>query len=302
MKTYRWSEIEEKAKKDMAGLIFDSELLFTNQVNEIATTIYNTRTYKLIMVAGPSSSGKTTFTRLLSERLEAFGIKVHLISTDDYFINRDEVPVLENGIRDFDSLTSMDVAFLKETILKIRNNECVDVPEYDFMTGTRKEKLKRIKIQSEDIVIIEGIHALNPVFSNLAPESQACKISISPRASIDFGDGCILHPEELRLIRRCIRDYHTRNHSLHNTLMQWSEVRRAEKIYIEPYVDDVDFKVDSTYAYELLVYKHCIYEQLKKEKEGFDDILNIFVRVPYLPLTTIPLQSLLNEFAILPSL
>lgn len=301
MKSYKWSKIEERARTNMASLIFDSELNFTNQVNEIATSIYKSKNYRLILIAGPSSSGKTTFTRLLSEKLESFGVKVHLISTDDYFINRDDVPVLESGIRDFDSLAAMDVDYLKDTIRAISNNENVEIPEFDFMTGTRKKELVQLKMQSEDIVMIEGIHALNPIFLDNPNDPAVCKISIAPRTAIDFEDGSILYPDELRLIRRCIRDFHTRNHSLLNTLKQWEEVRKAEKIYIDPYVESADFKVDSTYAYELLVYKHCIYEQLLEEKEAFADIIKDFSHVPYLALTTIPIQSLLNEFAILPN-
>lgn len=301
MKSYKWSKIEERARTNMASLIFDSELNFTNQVNEIATSIYKSENYRLILIAGPSSSGKTTFTRLLSEKLESFGVKVHLISTDDYFINRDDVPILESGIRDFDSLAAMDVNYLKETIRAISNNETVEIPEFDFMTGTRKKELVQLTMQSEDIVMIEGIHALNPIFLDNPNDPAVCKISIAPRTAIDFEDGCILYPDELRLIRRCIRDFHTRNHSLLNTLKQWDEVRKAEKIYIDPYVESADFKVDSTYAYELLVYKHCIYEQLLEEKEAFADIIKDFSHVPYLALTTIPIQSLLNEFAIFPN-
>ncbi len=300
MKTYNWNKIEERARADMEGLVFDSELHFFDQVEAIAAKIYSSKTYKLVMVAGPSSSGKTTFTRLLSEKLKTFGVNVHLISTDDYFFDRDKVPLLENGIRDFDSLSSMDVDGLMEAIRRISNNEDVDVPEFDFMTGRRKKELNRLKLEDGDIVMIEGIHALNPIFVDIPNDSRVCKISIAPRTSIDFGDGCILHPDELRLIRRCIRDFHTRNHSFISTLRQWEEVRKAEKIYIEPYVDGADFKVDSTYAYELFVYKHCIYKQLEEDIESFGDMLKIFSHVPNLPLAKIPAQSLLNEFAFLP--
>lgn len=301
MKAYNWKEIEEKARENMEGLVRDCELHFANQVDEIASRIISSKAYKLIMVAGPSSSGKTTFTRLLSQRLESFGIRVHLISTDDYFFDRDKVPVLENGIRDFDSLSSMDADGLKDAILHIRNNEDVDVPEFDFMSGKRKKEMKRLTLQEGDIVMVEGIHALNPMFSDIPNDPQVCKISIAPGMAFDFGDAGALYPDELRLIRRCIRDFHTRNHSLLDTLTQWEEVRRAEKIYIEPYVDGADFKVDSTHAYELFVYKHCIYEQLEEEKEAFADILKKFSQVPYLPLTPMPDQSLLKEFTFLPS-
>lgn len=294
---YEWQKIKRMAETNMEGLIFNSELNFTSQVSLLADMLNENTDCKLILVVGPSSSGKSTFTSLLKKRLEYLGIMSHTISTDDFFIDRDKVPFLPNGLKDFDSIAAVEIDLLRRTIKGVLNGEWVEIPYYDFLTGKSRLGDRLIKLHKEDIVILEGIHAFNPTLLENVDDDRVVKVSIAPRSEFDFGDGLILYPDELRLIRRTIRDYSLRGHDFKSTIKQWEAVLAAEKVNIHPYVSTADFRVDSVYPYELFAYKHCVKDNLKEAAcEGYEKIVEVLDKVPLLPLATVPNESLLNEF------
>lgn len=294
-----WSDIERAARKNIAELIFRCEKYFSRQVEAVAEDIYAKNDIKAVFVAGPSSSGKTTFSRLLNEELQKRGLKVHYMGTDDFFIDRARVPFLSSGVRDFDSPVAIDTELLKECIGGILRSEWVEVPEYDFLTGRRKEEKTLLKLHDQDVVIVEGIHALNPNVVGIYDDSVVAKVSIKPRKTFFMPSGRRLSPDELRLLRRTIRDYHTRGYGLAETAAQWAEVLRAEQTYIDPYTEYADYFVDSAFDYELFLYKQCVGDAFDKcAVHEYDNIKMVLAEVTNMPIDAIPSASLLNEFVI----
>lgn len=294
-----WEKMESLAKTHLSSLIYNSEFNFDSQIIEIADKIYEKESVKMIMIAGPSASGKTTFANLLADRLEFRGVKVHRISTDDFFIDRDKIEVLPSGVRDFDSISAMDVGLLAYTLEQILEGRRVVIPAFDFIEGKRAGETRELKAQPQDITIVEGIHALNPVVLGkyAIDEESVVGVYISPRRDFLLPSGRHLAPVELRLLRRILRDYYSRGYSLTDTLLQWEEVLKAERVYIYPYVYKACFTVDSVYDYELLVYKRCLGNVLDGYPNKWtDNIRQVLKEVSTIPDMTIPSTSLLNEF------
>ena len=294
-----WSYMEALAKKHLSSLIYNSEYNFDSQVIKIADKIYSENSVKMIMIAGPSASGKTTFANLLANRLEFRGVKVHRISTDDFFIDRDKLPLLENGLLDMDSLNAMDVKLLAYTLESLLEGHRVVVPRFDFVEGKRAGDTTEIIPEEADITIVEGIHALNPVILGKygIHDDSIVGIYISPRRDFSLPSGRTIAPVELRLLRRILRDHYSRGHSLADTLSQWDEVLKAERVNIYPFVHRASFTVDSVYDYELLVYKRCLGNSLDSYPHKWtDNIREVLKEVSDIPNMTIPSTSLLNEF------
>ena len=294
-----WQKMEYLAQHRLSSLIYNSEQNFDSQVIRIADKIFQERSVRMIMIAGPSASGKTTFANLLSDRLEFKGVKVHRISTDDFFIDRDKLPRLPSGLLDFDSLAAMDVKLLTYTLESILEGKKVVIPSYDFVSGTRSGVTREIAAEEQDVTIVEGIHALNPVLLGKykIDDSSIYGIYISPRREFLLPSGRHVAPVELRLLRRILRDYYSRGYSLADTLAQWDEVLKAERTYIYPFVHQASFTVDSVYDYELLVYKRCLGNALDKfPNKWTDNIRKVLKEVADIPNMTIPATSLLNEF------
>ena len=294
-----WSYMENLAKKHLSSLIYNSEYNFDSQVIKIADKIYIEKSVKMIMIAGPSASGKTTFANLLADRLEFRGVKVHRVSTDDFFIDRDKIEVLPSGLLDMDSLNAMDVKLLTYTLESILEGRRVVIPRFDFLEGKRAGDTREITPEEADITIVEGIHALNPLILGKygVHDDSIVGIYISPRRDFLLPSGRTIAPVELRLLRRILRDHYSRGHSLADTLAQWDEVLKAERINIYPFVHRASFTVDSVYDYELLVYKRCLGNALDAYPHKWtDNIREALKEVSDIPNMTIPETSLLNEF------
>jgi len=301
MRILKWAEVEESASKNYANFVYNCECDFNAQVHRIADDIFDRSKCKLVLVAGPSASGKTTFANILANRLEYRGVKVHRVSTDDFFRNNSDVPPLPNGLPDFDSLNAMDLPALRKAINDILNGGIVELPIFDFKTKSRKQEKNILEIHSEDITIVEGIHALNPeVIGTYSIANQlVAGVFIRPARTLVMPNGAIVIPNDLRLLRRSIRDYYTRNHPLTSTIRQWQEVLDAEQKFIYPYRDLAEYEVDSVYPYELFVYKNCFGDILCDcDVKGYENLRNALNAVIKKPRVNIPESSLLNEFAI----
>lgn len=208
---------------------------------------------KLVLITGPSSSGKSTFCKRLSIQLKACGINPISFSTDDYFVNRLDTPRLPDGSFDFDNFDTVDHDYLQKDVLKLLSGETVDVPEYNFVTGLREYNGRRLKLEPGSVLIIEGIHALNPQLTDMVPDSSKYKIFINTITSISLDDHNCIPTSDNRLLRRIVRDFNKGAFTARESIMHWPNVRSSEVKWIYPYQENADVLFNSAYLVEFAV-------------------------------------------------
>ena len=208
---------------------------------------------RLVLITGPSSSGKSTFCKRLSIQLKACGIRPVSFSTDDYFVNRLDTPKLPNGDFDFDNFETVDHKYLQSDIVKLLSGETVDVPEYNFVTGLREYNGKKLKLEPGSILIIEGIHALNPRLTDQVKDSLKYRIFINTITSISLDDHNCIPTSDNRLLRRIVRDFNKGAFTARESIMHWPNVRRSEVQWIYPYQENADVLFNSAYLVEFAV-------------------------------------------------
>ena len=239
-------------------LIQVSEALQEKKIVQIAEEIdrrfHDTENpVKIVLITGPSSSGKTTFCKRLSVQLLACGLRPYSFSTDDYFVNRVDTPKLPNGDYDFDNIEAVDYHLLEEHLLRLMNGERVEVPEYNFVTGKREWNGKKMKLNNDSVLIIEGIHALNPLLTKSIEDSMKFRIYISALTSISLDDHNWIPVRDNRLLRRIIRDYNKGAFSAQETISQWKNVCDAEDKWIFPFQESADAMFNSALNIEFAV-------------------------------------------------
>ena len=208
---------------------------------------------RLVLITGPSSSGKSTFCKRLSIQLKACGIRPISFSTDDYFVNRLDTPRLPNGEFDFDNFETVDHKYLQSDVLKLLAGETVDVPEYNFVTGLREFNGKKLKLEPGSILLIEGIHALNPRLTDQVDDSCKYRIFINTITSISLDDHNCIPTSDNRLLRRIVRDFNKGAFTARESIMHWPNVRRSEVQWIYPYQENADVLFNSAYLVEFAV-------------------------------------------------
>ncbi len=208
---------------------------------------------RLVLITGPSSSGKSTFCKRLSIQLKACGIKPVSFSTDDYFVNRLDTPRLPDGEFDFDNFETVDHAYLQRDLLRLMNGETVEVPEYNFVTGLREFNGRKLKLEKGSILIIEGIHALNPRLTEQVDDSSKYRIFINTVTSISLDDHNCIPTSDNRLLRRIVRDFNKGAFTARESIMHWPNVRRSEVKWIYPYQETADVLFNSAYLVEFAV-------------------------------------------------
>ena len=243
------------AAGDMSHLILIQEALQEKRIAEIAAQIAERKTAKIVMIAGPSSSGKTTFSHRLSVQLEAIGLKPHPIAVDNYFVNRVDSPRDENGNYDYEALNCIDVKQFNEDMEELLAGKRVELPVYNFVKGEREYKGDFLQLGAEDILVIEGIHCLNDDLSYSLPRDKKFKIYISALTQLNIDDHNRVPTTDGRLIRRMVRDARTRGASAQDTIRMWDSVRRGEERNIFPYQEEADAMFNSAFLYELSVLK-----------------------------------------------
>lgn len=236
-------------------LILVQEALQEKKIAEIAQSIVNRPEVKFIMIAGPSSSGKTTFSHRLSIQLQANGLNPHPIAMDDYFINREDVKKDEFGKYDFESLQAIDVELFNKDMALLLQGETIEVPFYNFKTGKREYRGRFKQLGNNDVLVIEGIHCLNDMLSHSLPKENKFKIYISALTQLNIDEHNRIPSTDGRLIRRMVRDARTRGISAKQTIDMWYSVRRGEEKYIFPYQEEADVMFNSALIYELAVLK-----------------------------------------------
>ncbi|MFT4105932.1 MAG: nucleoside kinase [Lacrimispora sp.] len=246
---------EEISKGDINQLIMIQEALQEKKIAEIAERIASERTKKVVMIAGPSSSGKTTFSHRLSIQLKAQGMIPHPIAVDDYFVNRVDSPKNPDGTYNYESLESLDIEQFNKDMTALLAGETVEMPRYQFKTGEREYRGDYLKLGPEDILVIEGIHCLNDKLSYSLPKESKFRVYVSALTQLNIDEHNRIPTTDCRLIRRMVRDARTRGASAQDTFRMWPSVRRGEEQYIFPFQESADMMFNSATVYELAVLK-----------------------------------------------
>lgn len=284
------------------NLIRLAEVYYNNQLAEISEKIHQNPNIKLVLIAGPSSSGKTTSARKLSVCLQSKGLRPHQISMDDYFFDRDKTPRLENGELDTESLNSLDITLFNKHLMKLLNGEKVEMPEYNFILGKREYKGKYLQMGKNDILVIEGLHCLNEDLTMAIDRLYKYKIYISPLTQLNIDNHNRIHTSDTRKLRRIVRDNKYRGYGAAQTLNKWKDIREGEEKYIFPYQDDCDDIINSAMIYEIGVlktYAEPLLFNVKETDPAYPEALRLinFLR-NFLPIPSeeVPIDSILREF------
>ena len=254
------------------------------------------------MIAGPSSSGKTTFSQRLSVQLFAHGLKPHFIGVDNYYVNRDDTPLDENGEKDYECLEAVDIKQFNEDMTSLLNGERVDIPVFNFVEGKREYRGNYLQLGPDDILVIEGIHCLNDRLSYTLPKESKYKIYISALTQLNIDEHNRIPTTDGRLIRRMVRDARTRGTSASKTLSMWASVRRGEQKNIFPYQESADAMFNSALIYELAVLKQYAEPalfQIPKDDPCYQEAKRLLKFLDYfvgIPSTDVPNNSILREF------
>ena len=252
---------------ELRDLIMVSEALHEKKIAQIADKIYDRNDTKVILVAGPSSSGKTTFANRLAVQLRVNGLSPIPISLDDYFIDRHRTPKDENGEYDFESIYALDIDLFNENLSDLLSGKEVEIPNYNFIKGVREWNGHKLRLPKNGILIIEGIHGLNPILTNSVEDKNKFKIYISALTQLNLDNHNRISTTDIRRVRRIVRDYLSRNHGAEETLKMWPSIRRGEEKNIFVFQEEADVMFNSTLAYELCVLKKYALEELEKIKD-----------------------------------
>ena len=287
-------------------LINVSEALQEKRISQIADEIFHRgqkgNPVKLILISGPSSSGKTTFSKRLSVQLMANGLKPYPISLDDYFVNRVDTPKAENGEYDYESLYALDLDFFNSQLQMLLNGEEVELPRFNFNTGIREMSGKRLRLDENMILILEGIHALNPELTPHIPAESKFKIYVSALTTILLDDHNYIPTTDNRLLRRIIRDFKYRGYSAEETISRWPSVRAGEEKWIFPFQENADVMFNSALLFELAIikdYAEPILRKVPNNRPEYSEAYRLRKFLEYfVPLQDkeLPPTSLLREF------
>ena len=309
---HRWQSIlgiktvgdfNEAVKNGQAtDLINVSEALQEKKISQIADTIAGRKGIKVVLIAGPSSSGKTTFCKRLSVQLLASGVKPVQISLDDYFVNRTDTPKDENGELDYESIYALNISLINEQFNALFRGEEVELPKYNFQTGLSEKSGNRLHLGENNVLVVEGIHALNPVLTEQIADDKKFKIYASALTTILLDDHNYIPTTDNRLLRRIVRDYKYRGCSAQDTIHRWPSVRAGENKWIFPYQEQADIMFNTALLFELAVIKpqaEEVLEQVPENCEEYAEAYRLRKFLKYfapLPFRNLPPTSLLREF------
>ena len=309
---HRWQSIlgiktvgdfNEAVKNGQAtDLINVSEALQEKKISQIADTIAGRKEIKVVLIAGPSSSGKTTFCKRLSVQLLASGVKPVQISLDDYFVNRTETPKDENGELDYESIYALNIPLINEQFNALFRGEEIELPKYNFQTGMSEKSGKKLYLEENNILLVEGIHALNPLLTEQISDDKKFKIYASALTTILLDDHNYIPTTDNRLLRRIVRDYKYRGCSAQETIHRWPSVRAGENKWIFPYQEQADVMFNTALLFELAVIKPQAEEVLEEVPENCEEYAEAYRLRKFLkyfaslPFRNLPPTSLLREF------
>lgn len=297
------SDINKSVASDVESFIESAEEGFDGSVSSLVERFVSDCDCDIVLLAGPSSSGKTTTAGKIVEKINRSGRNAYTLSLDDYYHNAADIPMTDKGVRDFENVSALDIDLIHKTFSDLIESRKAMVPEFDFVSGTRKSEMRSIELKKDDVIIVEGLHALNPIITKGLDESHIYKVYISVSSRVTDDDGKVIFSKRnLRLVRRMIRDYHYRNTSVEKTFSQWPEVLKGEDKYIFPYEKNARFRIDSFHHYESSIFRDeavelldtvdnasCFYPLAQQLKEDFS-------RLRPIDISKMPDDSLLREF------
>ncbi|MHB8034392.1 AAA family ATPase [Clostridium botulinum] len=287
---------------EIKDIIRVSEALHEKKIANIADMIYDKENIKMVLISGPSSSGKTTFANRLGIQLRVNALIPVPISLDNYFVNREDTPKDENGDYDFESIDALDIDLFNEDLKHILNGEEVQIPTFNFKKGKREYDGKKIKLPKSGILIVEGIHGLNPILTREIPDKNKFKIYISALTQLNIDNHNRVSTTDVRIIRRLVRDYLSRGYKGEETLKMWPSIKRGEDRNIFVFQENADVMFNSTIVYELCILKKYALAELNKidknstvhyEATRLKSFLNFFKEVD---MNLVPGNSILREF------
>ena len=287
---------------NVSEFILTEEALQEKKIAEIAADIHANKDIKLILIAGPSSSGKTTFAKRLSIQLRASKAKPIVIGLDDYFIDRDRTVRKPDGSYDFESIHALDLDYLNLQLTQLLNGEEVVLPHYDFTRGKRRPSNQVIKLNPEDVIVMEGIHGLNDILTASVPANRKVKIYISALNQLNIDDHNRIPTTDCRLIRRIVRDHQYRGYTAMETIQRWPDVRDGEEKNIFPYQENADYMFNSSLTYELGVLRKHAWKLLLSvpaSSSAYTEarrLLRLLDHVNDIPDALVPYNSIIREF------
>ena len=296
-------EINRRAVQDPKGFVEEEEHRYATEVTELSKLLVEDMDDRcLIMLAGPSSSGKTTTAGMLCSELQRNGVDAHVISLDDFYRGRRQAPQLADGSYDYEALEALNLEQLRCCMKELLQDGISQIPVFDFLTGSPAEQKRELRIGHNSAVIFEGIHALNPIFEQHLPQENLYKVFINTMTAIYDGEMKLLARRQLRLVRRLLRDARFRNSPPDNTLQMWQQVVRGENLYMFPYVDTVDYAIDTTHAYEPCVFTKELLSLLGElpKNDPFiataEQLQSAIHQFEPLPTSLVTCHSMLREF------
>lgn len=297
------SDLNEKiVQNEYEDLIMLQEALHEKKISDIADQIKNLNK-RIILICGPSSSGKTTFAKRLCIQLRVIGLKPLYLGTDDYFVERHETPLDKNGEKDFESIHAVDLQLFNQQMNDLLNGKKVDLPSFDFIEGTKKYGQRIVSIDKNQPIVIEGIHALNELLTSEIDEDEKFKIYISPLTQLNINSNNRIPTTDARMLRRLIRDYRTRGRSASQTIEDWPKVRKGEDENIFPFISQADVFFNTNYIYEIPVLKKYAYpllESVKSDEKEYGEAQRMLSFLRFFKTiqddSTIANNSLLREF------
>ncbi len=279
-----------------------SEALHEKKISDIADKIASNRKIKMILIAGPSSSGKTTFAKRLGIQLKLNGIEPKTLSVDNYFVEREQNPVDENGEYDFECIEAVDLKLFNEHVLRLLAGEEVEIPTFDFTTGHKNFDGTKMKLEDHEVLVVEGIHCLNEELTQAIPSDKKFKIYISALTVLNIDYYNRISTTDTRIIRRIVRDYKYRGYSAKETIQRWKSVTTGEKKYIYPYQEEADVMFNTSIVYELGVLKEYalpLLSEISKEEPEYAEAKRLITLLNYfkpIPIDYIPESSIIREF------
>lgn len=302
--TIEQSEVNQLAQENYFSLIEQSENFYRQQLSQVADQVdAQSRESQVLCLSGPSASGKTTTAHNLARLFQSRGRACRVISLDDFYLDRSRSPRRPDGQFDFETIYSLDIELIQHCIQELTQQGHTRTPVFDFQTKQRSEHWNDVLLQPGEIVILEGLHGLNPMLTDLAGEDKVTKIYVSARSKFVDGERAIFSPKDIRLMRRMVRDTISRNTPPEETVAMWQLVCEGEREYINPFRDLARFKLDTTMGYEpniFHVFLAPILDRPRMDQEAFRQIDSLYQRLDEFfdinDISPIPQNSVIREF------